>query len=66
MPAIQTPNAVLFSDIQPGRWVAISKDQRKVIGTGRTMKEAVRKAEANGEKQPFITRVPLKNSALIF
>ena len=66
MPAIQIPNAALFSGIEPGRWVAISRDQKKLVGTGRTMKEAVRKAEAADEKQQFVTRVPTQNLALIF
>ena len=65
MLTVQVPAPGLLSGIPSGRWVAVSQDQKKVVGTGRTVKEALRKAEANGEKQAFITRIPNKNLALI-
>jgi len=65
MLTIQVPGPGLFSGIPSGRWVAVSRDQKKVLGTGRTIDQALRKAEANGEKHPFIARVPNRNLALI-
>jgi Family of unknown function (DUF5678) len=66
MPAVKTFNEVLLAGIAPGTWVAISPDQERVVATGATIEEAVRKAKDSGEKkQPFIIRVPVENSALI-
>jgi hypothetical protein len=50
MPTIQVLRPGLFSGIPSGRWVAVLRDQKKVLGTGRTMDQALRKAEANPRK----------------
>ena len=65
MPAIEVLNETLLAHIRPGTWVAISEDQQKVVGTGRTVDEALRQAEENGEKNPFILRIRVRNHALI-
>ncbi len=63
--ALQTLNEELLKGIAPGTWVAISKDQERVAGTGATIEEAIEAAKKNGEQTPFIIRVPTDNSALI-
>ena len=65
MPAIKIPKAELFSGIPPGSWVAISRNQERVLATGRTLEAALRRARDQGEKKPFIIRVPAKPTALI-
>ncbi len=65
MPAIETLNEELLKGIAPGTWVAISRDQKRVVGTGETIDEAVKQAQQIGEKTPFIIRVPFENDALI-
>ena len=65
MPAVRTLDQELLAGIRPGTWVAISEDQQKVLGTGRTLREALRRAKEKGEKDPFILRVPVRNRALI-
>ena len=65
MPAIKTPRGTLLASIRPGTWIAISQNQERVVGKGRTSREALRKAKQNGEESPFITRVPKQSSALI-
>jgi Family of unknown function (DUF5678) len=67
MPAVKTFDEALLAGIAPGTWVAISSDQERVVGTGATIGEAIQEAKDSGEKkQPFIIRVPVENSALIF
>jgi Family of unknown function (DUF5678) len=63
--AIQTLNEELLKGIARGTWVAISRDQKRVVGTGETIDEALRHSLQNGEETPFIIRVPLENDALI-
>jgi hypothetical protein len=63
--ALKTLNEELLRGIAPGTWVAISRDQERVVGTGETIDEAIEHAQQNGEKTPFIIRVPLENDALI-
>jgi predicted RNase H-like HicB family nuclease len=65
VPAIQTLNEALLKGIALGTWVAIFRDQKRVAGTGKTIDEAIRHAQQNGEKTPFIIRVPMENDALI-
>jgi hypothetical protein len=66
MPAIKIPRGDLLAGIKPGVWVAISPDQDRVIATGKTVDEVIRKVREAGEEEPFFIRVPEKGSALIF
>jgi hypothetical protein len=67
MPAVKTFDGGSLAGIAPGTWVAISPDQERVVATGASIEEAVQNAKDNGEKkEPFIIRVPVENSALIF
>ena len=68
MPAtleIKTLSPELVKDFEPGTWIAVSHDQERIVGSGRTIDEALRKAKENKEDQPFVIRVPLEGSALI-
>jgi len=40
-----------------GKWVALSRDEKKVVGSGRTLKEVVRAAEKKNCKDPVYTQV---------
>lgn len=40
------------------KWVALSSDSKKIVGVGSTVKEAVKKAEANKEHNPILTKTP--------
>lgn len=39
-------------------WVALSIDEKKVIASGKTVKEALQKAKQKGENSPILTKVP--------
>jgi hypothetical protein len=47
-----------------GLWVALSKDEKKdektVLGSGKTVKDALNKARERSNQTPFLTRVPEK------
>ncbi|MBI3458872.1 hypothetical protein HY061_01255 [Candidatus Azambacteria bacterium] len=43
-----------------GLWVAMGDDEETVVGTGKTAKEALLKAQENGFKNPFLNYVPEK------
>ncbi|MFA4845546.1 MAG: DUF5678 domain-containing protein [Patescibacteria group bacterium] len=43
-----------------GLWVTLKEDERTVVGSGKTLKEALEHAEASGFLQPIVTRVPEK------
>ena len=50
-----------------GKWVTMTKDEKKVLGSGRTIDEALKAAEEKGELMPFLIKVPDEStSALIF
>lgn len=40
------------------KWVALSLDQKRVLGEGKTLKEAKKKAEKTGEKYLFLKVLP--------
>lgn len=43
-----------------GLWVALSSDEKKVLGRGKTVKAAVRQAQQNGVRTPYLFKVPTK------
>ena len=43
-----------------GLWVALEDDERTVVGSGKTLKEALENAKDSGFSQPIVTRVPEK------
>ena len=43
-----------------GLWVALKHDQQTVVGSGKTLNEAMDEAHRNGYKSPIMTRMPLK------
>lgn len=68
MPAtvpIKTLNTELVKGFPPGTWVAVSHDQERIVGSGQTIDEALKKAKESGEGEPFMIRVPVESSALI-
>lgn len=65
MSAVETLDEGLLSNLVPGVWAAISSDQKRVVGTGQTVEQAIAAARENGEDGPFLIRVPSENSTLI-
>ena len=43
-----------------GLWVALADDQMTVLGSGKTLKEAILKAKKKGGEDPIVMRVPEK------
>jgi len=42
-----------------GKWVTLTEDEKKVISSGKSAKEALEKAEKEGLKNPILFRVPI-------
>lgn len=43
-----------------GRWVALKADEKTVVASGRSAKEAWDKAQKIGYKKPILTKMPPK------
>lgn len=41
-----------------GLWVALDDDEKKVLGSGKTAKEALKNAKKNGYQMPILMHVP--------
>lgn len=48
-----------------GLWVALAEDEITVLGSGKTVKEAVTKAKKKSDKTPLLTRVPMNLSTYV-
>ena len=48
-----------------GLWVALLSDEKTVVGTGATAKEAWEKAQRKGHKKPILTRMPEELSTYV-
>jgi len=56
----------LLKDISAGAWVAISEKEEAVLAYGPDPQEVFRKALAQGEREPLITRVPERAQMMFF
>jgi hypothetical protein len=43
-----------------GLWVALKDDEKTVVGSGKTAREALEKAREKGYEKPILTRMPEK------
>jgi len=41
-----------------GLWVAFLDDEQTVVGSGKTLKEALNEAQKRGYKEPIMNRMP--------
>jgi hypothetical protein len=48
-----------------GMWVALSSDEKRVVGSGTSIDIALEQARKSGEERPIIVRSPDKFSSLI-
>ena len=60
MPAPVTPIDLtqVLKDAPAGQWIALSKDESRIVATGDTVEEAIRAARENGEESPILMKVP--------
>jgi hypothetical protein len=56
----------LLADIPRVAWVALSKDEERVIAYAAELQEVLRKAKEAGENDPIVTRVPEVDGATLF
>ena len=48
-----------------GQWVALSHDEKTVLGHGPSIDDAINQAKAKGEHRPILIKAPDKNSAFL-
>jgi hypothetical protein len=57
--------SVLLKDLPPGAWVAISELDRRVVACASELQAALDQANAQGETDPLVVRVPEQAIGLI-
>jgi hypothetical protein len=55
----------LLVDVPKGAWVALSKDEEKVVAYAAELQEALKKAKEAGENDPVVVRVPEADGATL-
>ena len=48
-----------------GKWVTLTRDEKSILGAGKTMDEALKAAEEKGELMPLLVRVPDESTSTI-
>jgi len=56
--------SVILKDAPSGAWVALSSDEKRVVGTGASMQAASYQAQLHGEHHPVLVRTPLPGEGL--
>ena len=54
----------VLAEAPVGLWIALSKDESRIVGKGKTIQQAIKAAKKNGEDKPLLMKVP-EASALI-
>jgi hypothetical protein len=49
----------VLKDAPAGEWLALSQDQQQLLGSGRTLEDAIRMAQEHGEDSPIVMKVPV-------
>jgi hypothetical protein len=52
----------LLATVPKGSWVALSNDEERVVAYAADLQEAIQKANAAGENDPVVIRVPETDS----
>ncbi|HTX16443.1 MAG TPA: DUF5678 domain-containing protein [Candidatus Baltobacteraceae bacterium] len=55
----------LLADIPKGAWVALSKNEERVVAYAAELQDAIAKAKAAGETEPVVVRVPENGATLL-
>lgn len=60
------PNDLSFAlkDAPAGEWIALSCDQTRMVGHGKTIDDALKGAREAGEEKPVLIKMPLPNVGL--
>ena len=56
----------LLAAVPKGAWVALSKDEERVIAYAAELQEVLQKAKEAGENDPIVTRVPEADGTTLF
>ncbi len=54
----------LLKDSPPGAWIALSHDEKRVVGTAISMQAAAYQAQLNGEQNPVLVSMPSAGEGL--
>ncbi|MCH8244601.1 hypothetical protein IIB97_01795 [Patescibacteria group bacterium] len=52
-------------ELYKGPWVAFKDDEKTVMGSGKTAREAFEQAQKNGYEMPILTHMPLELTAYV-
>jgi hypothetical protein len=55
-------NALVAPYFDSGLYLAVNKDKTTVVGTGKTIQDAVEQAAHHGYSEPIIMRAPSRNT----
>jgi hypothetical protein len=53
--------STVLKDAPPGAWVALSHNKTHVVATGDSMRSVTDEAQARGEADPILIKMPLLN-----
>lgn len=55
----------LLAGVPKGAWVALSKDEDRVVAFASELQEALKKAQEAGESDPVVIRVPESDASTL-
>lgn len=55
----------LLVDVPKGAWVALSRDEERIVAYSAELQDAIQKAKAAGEENPVMIRIPENGSTLL-
>lgn len=58
MQLLKTKDLSKILEPYSNEWVALSRDEKRILSSGQDLKEVVRIAQEKGELHPIVTKVP--------
>ena len=55
----------LLREAPAGDWLALSCDQQRIVGNGKTVDEAIRMARESGEDSPIVMKAPPMHALIL-
>ncbi len=53
-----------LKDAPVGEWIALSREN-EIVGTGKTLEDAIRVAKDNGNNEPTVMKIPPVSSLIL-
>jgi hypothetical protein len=64
-PVVPIDLTAVLKNAPAGEWIALSQQEDRIVGTGKTVEQAIKAANENGEKNPIVMKIPPASTLIL-